>query len=57
LGDEMTLMESDRQLFVFATNQLNLEVEELQRDLNLSIQSAMRLARELHPGCMIALQN
>jgi hypothetical protein len=53
----MTLMESDRQLFVFATNQLNLEAEELQRDLNLSIQSAMRLARELHPGCMIALQN
>ena len=53
----MTAIDLDKQTIIYAMNQIKLEAEELQRDLNLSIQSATRLAKKLHPGCVIALQN
>jgi hypothetical protein len=57
MGGYMTVMDSDRQLFIFATNQLNLEAEELQRDLDLPKDRAMILAQQMNPRYAKRLQN
>ena len=53
----MDMFEFDKQRFIFATNALNLEAEEIQRDLSLPKDRAMHMARTIHPEFARMLQN